>query len=93
MIFIEGRRMCPALENPEHGLIHGNHFWEGENVSFSCKPGFSLTGSSDRHFSLNGTWTEENLSASYLVNMIKVMLSKYFVSSSASYLPSEIYGK
>ena len=59
MIFIEGRRMCPALENPEHGLIYGNRFWEGENVYFRCKPGFSLTGSSDRHCSLNGTWTEE----------------------------------
>lgn len=53
------RRMCPALDNPEHGFIHGNHFWEGENVYFSCKPGYWLTGSSDRHCSLNGTWTEE----------------------------------
>ena len=51
--------MCPALENPEHGFIHGNHFWEGENVYFSCKPGYLLNGSSDRHCSLNGTWTDE----------------------------------
>ena len=59
MILIQGRRMCPALENPEHGFIHGNHFWEGENVYFSCKPGYWLNGSSDRHCSLNGIWTEE----------------------------------
>lgn len=46
------------MESPEHGFIHGQQFWEGEHVSFSCRPGYWLDGSAELHCLRNGTWTE-----------------------------------
>ncbi|XP_022792169.1 uncharacterized protein LOC111331337 isoform X1 [Stylophora pistillata] len=52
------RRICQSLESPEHGLIHGRQFWEGEQVSFSCRPGYWLGESpAVRRCMKNGTWT------------------------------------
>ena len=52
-----GRKACPALENLKDGLNHGQQYWEGKHVSFTCNPGYWLKGSSERHCVTNGTWT------------------------------------
>ena len=55
--FSLGRRICQSLESPERGFIHGQQFWEGEHVSFSCRPTYWLDGSLERRYLKNGTWT------------------------------------
>jgi len=51
------RRICPSLKSLENGFIHGQQLWEGNHVSFTCKPGYWLTGSTERNCLENGTWT------------------------------------
>ena len=51
------RRICPSLKSLENGFIHGQQLWEGNHVSFTCKPGYWLTGSNERNCLGNGTWT------------------------------------
>ena len=58
-LFNLGRRICPRLKSLENGFIHGQHFWEGNHVSFTCKPGYWLSGSTERNCLENGTWTGE----------------------------------
>ena len=55
--FSVGRRICQSLESPERGFIHRQQFWEGEHVSFSCRPAYWLEGSLERRCLKNGTWT------------------------------------
>ncbi|KAL9961628.1 hypothetical protein ACROYT_G030610 [Oculina patagonica] len=49
-------KTCPPLESLKHGHTHGQQY-EGKRVSFTCNPGYSLKGSSERHCMANGTWT------------------------------------
>ena len=73
--FIAGHKICPPLEILKHGFTHGEQFWEGKHVSFNCKPGLRLSGSSERRCLQDGTWTghqprcilqgNENTSCSY----------------------------
>lgn len=51
------RRICLPMKSPEHGVIHGQQFWEGEHVSFSCRPGYWLDRFEELHCLRNGTWT------------------------------------
>ncbi|XP_022796673.1 uncharacterized protein LOC111335087 [Stylophora pistillata] len=52
-------RVCPPLNKLENGFPHGQQNWEGERISFSCKPGYWLRGPSERHCLGNGSWTGE----------------------------------
>ena len=56
-LYFSGRGSCPPPERLDYGFIHGQQFWEGEHVSFSCKPGYRLSGSSERKCLKNGAWT------------------------------------
>lgn len=53
----QGRRICPPLRNPKYGLIYGGEFWEGKQVSFTCRSGFGLIGPLQRRCLMNGSWT------------------------------------
>ncbi|CAH3158319.1 unnamed protein product [Pocillopora meandrina] len=53
----ECRRICPPLKNPKYGLIYGGEFWEGKQVSFTCRSGFGLIGPLERRCLMNGSWT------------------------------------
>ncbi|KAL9961676.1 hypothetical protein ACROYT_G030669 [Oculina patagonica] len=50
-------RTCPPLESLRNGHTHGQQYWAGKHVSFTCNPGYSLKGSSERHCQSSGTWT------------------------------------
>lgn len=52
-----GRKICPPPERVELGFIHGQQFWEGEKVLYSCEPGYWLIGSPERHCLKNGSWS------------------------------------
>ncbi|XP_022792170.1 neural cell adhesion molecule L1.1-like isoform X2 [Stylophora pistillata] len=72
------RRICQSLESPEHGLIHGRQFWEGEQVSFSCRPGYWLGESpAVRRCMKNGTWTGRQPKCIVLDNTSKRKNDKY----------------
>ena len=55
--FLVGHRVCPPLNKLENGFPHGQQNWEGERISFSCRPGYWLKGPSERHCLGNGLWT------------------------------------
>ena len=58
LFVLKGRRICQPLESLEHGLIHGQQFWDGEQVLFRCRPGYRLSKSSVvRRCLKNITWT------------------------------------
>jgi len=50
-------KTCPPLGNLKHGLVHGQQYWEGKHISFSCNPGYWLKGSTERYCLMNGTWS------------------------------------
>ncbi|KAL9961657.1 hypothetical protein ACROYT_G030647 [Oculina patagonica] len=50
-------KICPSLESLRNGHTHGQKYWEGKRVSFTCNPGYWLKGSSERHCQSSGTWT------------------------------------
>jgi len=52
------RKTCPPPESLKLGFIHGQQFWEGRKVLYSCEPGYWLTGSPERHCLKNGSWSE-----------------------------------
>ncbi|KAL9961673.1 hypothetical protein ACROYT_G030665 [Oculina patagonica] len=52
-----GHKTCPPLESLKHGHTHGQQYWQGKHVSFTCNSGYWLKGSSERHCMKNGTWT------------------------------------
>lgn len=54
-----GHRVCPPLKKLQNGFIYGQQNWEGERISFSCRPGYWLKGPSERHCLGNGSWTGE----------------------------------
>ncbi|XP_078381889.1 uncharacterized protein LOC144664619 isoform X9 [Oculina patagonica] len=51
------RRTCPPLERLTNGYTHGQQYWEGKHVSFTCNPGYWLKGSSERRCQTSGAWT------------------------------------
>ena len=55
--FPVGHRVCHPLKKLENGFIYGQQNWEGERISFSCRPGYWLKGPSERHCLGNGLWT------------------------------------
>lgn len=57
LLLNEGRRTCPSIESLQHGFTHGQQFWEGKHVSFTCNPGYCLKGSSERVCLEKGSWT------------------------------------
>ncbi|XP_078381881.1 uncharacterized protein LOC144664619 isoform X2 [Oculina patagonica] len=62
------RRTCPPLESLKNGHTHGQQYWEGKRVSFTCDPGYWLKGSSERHCQSSGTWTGVQPSCIAFVN-------------------------
>ncbi|KAL9961667.1 hypothetical protein ACROYT_G030659 [Oculina patagonica] len=50
-------KTCPPMESLRNGHTHGQQYWEGKHVSFTCNPGYWLKGSSERHCKSSGTWT------------------------------------
>ncbi|KAL9962840.1 hypothetical protein ACROYT_G031985 [Oculina patagonica] len=50
-------KSCPSLESLRNGHNHGQQYWEGKRVSFTCNPGYSLKGSSERRCQTSGAWT------------------------------------
>ncbi|XP_022799707.1 sushi, von Willebrand factor type A, EGF and pentraxin domain-containing protein 1-like [Stylophora pistillata] len=50
-------RLCPPLMKLVNGFTKGQQNWAGEHISFSCKPGYKLKGSSERQCLSSGTWT------------------------------------
>lgn len=59
-------RVCPPLNKLENGFSHGQQNWEGERISFSCKPGYWLRGPLERHCLGNGSWTGEMPSCTFV---------------------------
>lgn len=53
----KGRRACPSIGSLQHGFTHGQQFWGGSHVSFTCNPGYCLKGSSERVCLKSGSWT------------------------------------
>ncbi|XP_062508195.1 uncharacterized protein LOC134184503 isoform X3 [Corticium candelabrum] len=49
---------CPLLFAPNHGVIHGSQrYWEcNSTVTFSCQPGYQLTGNSGSTCLDSGNW-------------------------------------
>ena len=45
------------MENPEYGFAHGQQYWEGKHILFTCDPGYRLNGCSELRCSANGTWS------------------------------------
>jgi cysteine-rich repeat protein len=48
---------CVDLHVPENGIKHGNMTSYGATVSFTCEPGFLLSGSSNRRCQADGEWS------------------------------------
>ena len=70
-----GRKICPPPERLELGFIHGQQFWEGRKVLYSCEPGYWLSGSLERHCLKNGSWSGNQPSCilpgnTYVYNLI-----------------------
>ncbi|KAL9961681.1 hypothetical protein ACROYT_G030674 [Oculina patagonica] len=51
------KKTCPPVERLRNGHTHGQQYWQGKSVSFTCNPGYLLKGSSERHCQSSGTWT------------------------------------
>ncbi|CAH1262671.1 CSMD3 [Branchiostoma lanceolatum] len=49
------RQECPALLSPANGNVTGNNFY-GDVVSFTCDPGYELSGSDTRTCQANQQW-------------------------------------
>ena len=50
---------CGQLSPPENGWMSGSKTSYPHNVSFTCRSGFILVGSSQRTCLRNGTWSGE----------------------------------
>lgn len=49
--------MCGDPGIPSHGIGLGDDFDVGSVVRFSCEPGYTLRGSSERTCQANGSWS------------------------------------
>ncbi|XP_038062004.1 mannan-binding lectin serine protease 1-like [Patiria miniata] len=50
-------RPCPSLAAPAYGSMIGSNFTFKQSVTFLCKAGYSVNGSSSRTCQGNGTWS------------------------------------
>ncbi|XP_076821841.1 sushi, von Willebrand factor type A, EGF and pentraxin domain-containing protein 1-like isoform X2 [Clavelina lepadiformis] len=48
--------VCPELDTPDYGRIHGNRTY-GSEVTYTCNDGYVLVGSSSRRCRSDKTWT------------------------------------
>ncbi|XP_022799718.1 sushi, von Willebrand factor type A, EGF and pentraxin domain-containing protein 1-like [Stylophora pistillata] len=83
---VTSSKLCPPLRKPVNGFIHGQQNWEGEHISFSCKPGYWLNGSSERQCLSSGAWTGvqptcEYATADYALLFPRKGTSDYVITS------------
>ena len=86
-----GRKICPPPERVELGFIHGQQFWEGEKVLYSCEPGYWLIGSPERHCLKNGSWSGNQPSCimpgnTYVYNLNRSLLTNKNQKNVTSYI-------
>ncbi|XP_076821796.1 sushi, von Willebrand factor type A, EGF and pentraxin domain-containing protein 1-like isoform X2 [Clavelina lepadiformis] len=56
MSCINPERVCPELDTPDYGRIHGNRTY-GSEVTYTCNDGYVLVGSSTRRCRSDKAWT------------------------------------
>ena len=51
--------LCPALSNPDNGMVTWDSLSPGGVANYTCDPGFSLIGDYARICGSDGTWSGE----------------------------------
>ena len=49
--------LCPALTNPDNGMVTWDSLAPGGVATYTCDPGFILDGESTRTCGSDGTWS------------------------------------
>ena len=75
---------CPLLFAPNHGVIHGSQrYWEcNSTVTFSCQPGYQLTGNSGSTCLDSGNWnslTPECTSKTWFIYDVDIKVDYLFI--------------
>ena len=56
LMFLSFPAYCKEPASPQNGARHGNEFEHNKRISFTCLPGFQLTGSANA-VCINGKWS------------------------------------
>ncbi len=48
---------CPALDQPDNGILTGNSVTFGFEVTYTCNTGYTLSGAATRVCQADGNWT------------------------------------
>ena len=77
--------LCPALPNPDNGMVTWDSLAPGGVATYTCDPGFVLIGEPTRNCGSDGTWSgmapicERKFITTYMLNITRFHGAMHFI--------------